>query len=142
MDAIIRKAPEHILELIAKTVWNLCMKMNVPQDEAEKCVREVRERQMGYWFENMEKMDIQAERRNTAKAKAELEKTKQELEKSRKDAEKAQKDAVEKEIMTIVTISRKYGASKEQAAQEVIEHCHLERKEAEEKAALYWEEQS
>lgn len=163
MDAIIRKAPEHILELIAKTVWNLCMKMNVPQDEAEKCVREVRERQMGYWFENMEKMDIQAERRNTAKAKAELEKTKQELEKSRKDAERAQKDVEkaqkdaekarkelekvqnsvrENEIIAMVNICRKYGASKEQAAHEVIEHCHLELKEAEEKVALYWEEQS
>lgn len=154
MDAIIKKAPEHILELIAKTVWNLCMKMNVPQEEAKKCVREVRRRQMGYWFENMEKMDIQAERRNTAEARAELEKAKQELEKSRKDAEKAQKDAEkvreelekvqksarENEIKVMVNICRKHGVSKEQAAREIIENCHLEQKEAEEKVALYWKE--
>lgn len=154
MDAIIKKAPEHILELIAKTVWNLCMKMNVPQEEAKKCVREVRRRQMGYWFENMEKMDIQAERRNTAEARAELEKAKQELEKSRKDAEKAQKDAEkvreelekvqksarENEIKVMVNICRKHGVSKEQAAREVIENCHLKQKEAEEKVALYWKE--
>lgn len=115
MDAIIKKAPEHILELIAKTVWNLCMKMNVPQEEAKKCVREVRRRQMGYWFENMEKMDIQAERRNTAEARAELEKAKKELEKSRKDAEKVreelekvQKSARENEIKVMVNICRKH----------------------------------
>ncbi len=42
------------------------MKMNVPQNEASQYVRKVREREMGYWFENMEKMDIQLERRNTA----------------------------------------------------------------------------
>ena len=36
---------------------------------------------MGYLFENMEKMDIQAERRNTAKARAELEEKRKEIEK-------------------------------------------------------------
>lgn len=41
---IIQRAPEQILELIADTVWNLCMKMNVPQNEAEECVKKVRDR--------------------------------------------------------------------------------------------------
>lgn len=52
---IIQRTPEQILELIADTVRNLCIKMNVPQDDAEECVKKVREQQMGYWFENMEK---------------------------------------------------------------------------------------
>ena len=39
--------------------------MNVPVDEAREIMGEIGGRGMGYLFENMEKMDIQAERRNT-----------------------------------------------------------------------------
>ena len=39
--------------------------MNVPVDEVKEMMGEIRGRGMGYLFENMEKMDIQAERRNT-----------------------------------------------------------------------------
>ena len=39
--------------------------MNVPVEEAREMMGEIRGRGMGYLFENMEKMDIQAERRNT-----------------------------------------------------------------------------
>lgn len=37
--------------------------MNVPVDEAREMMGEIGGRGMGYLFENMEKMDIQAERR-------------------------------------------------------------------------------
>ena len=39
--------------------------MNVPVDEAREMMGEIGGRGMGYLFENMEKMDIQTERRNT-----------------------------------------------------------------------------
>ena len=39
--------------------------MNVPVDEAREMMGEIGGRGMGYLLENMEKMDIQAERRNT-----------------------------------------------------------------------------
>ena len=39
--------------------------MNVPVDEAREMMGEIGGRGMGYLFENMQKMDIQAERRNT-----------------------------------------------------------------------------
>ena len=39
--------------------------MNVPVDEAREMMGEIGGRGMGYLFENMEKMDIHAERRNT-----------------------------------------------------------------------------
>ena len=39
--------------------------MNVPVEEAREMMGEIGGRGMGYLFENMEKMDIQAERRNT-----------------------------------------------------------------------------
>lgn len=39
--------------------------MNVLVDEVKEMMGEIGGRRMGYLFENMEKMDIQAERRNT-----------------------------------------------------------------------------
>lgn len=138
MEVIVQKAPEHILEMIASTLWRLCMKMNLPQDEAEQCVRKVRERKMGYWFENMEKMDIQAERKNTADARAELEKTRQELDEAKREADEAKKEANEakKKVDEIkekanealvngfraaIEIYRELGLSKEETFTKVLE---------------------
>ena len=80
IERILEKTPERILTIIADTIWALCMKMNVPTKEAEECVKRVKERQMGYLFENMEKMDIQAERRNTEEARKKLKEYQQEAE--------------------------------------------------------------
>ena len=55
------------------------MKMNMPTEDAQDCMRELGERSMGNWFENMDKMDIQAERRNTAEARRELVDAKEKL---------------------------------------------------------------
>ena len=71
--AIMNNTNEAILDTFLKVRWNLYMKLNVPPDEAQENLRNVRNVKMGYWFENMEKMDIQAERRNTAEARKELE---------------------------------------------------------------------
>ena len=43
--------------------------MNVLVDEVKEMMGEIGGRGMGYLFENMEKMDIQAERRNTQREK-------------------------------------------------------------------------
>ena len=55
------------------------MKMNMPTEDAQDCMRELGERSMGNWFENMDKMDIQAERKNTAEARKELAEAKEKL---------------------------------------------------------------
>ena len=43
--------------------------MNVPNEEAQELMGEIGGRGMGILFEHAEKMDIQAERRNTAREK-------------------------------------------------------------------------
>ena len=63
--------------------------MNVPVDEVKEMMDEIGGRGMGYLFENMEKMDIQAERRNTQR------------EKDRADSEKVRADAAELEIQRL-----------------------------------------
>ena len=53
--------------------------MNVPVDEVKEMMGEIGDRGMGYLFENMEKMDIQAERRNTQREKERADTTELEI---------------------------------------------------------------
>ena len=90
IDSIYGNAPEEIKEIYKNVIWSLLMKMNVPTEEARELMGEIGGRGMGYLFENMEKMDIQAERRNTQREKerADMEKERADTEKERADTEK------------------------------------------------------
>ena len=54
--------------------------MNVPNEEARELMGEIGGRGMGILFERAEKMDIQAERKNTAREKARADAAEAELE--------------------------------------------------------------
>ena len=75
---------------------------------------------MGYLFENMEKMDILQERRNTAQAREAL----------------AQEQ--ENTVRAIVKICQKLKASKEQALREIMEASGKDREYAQKKVDFYW----
>ncbi len=62
--------------------------MNVPVDEVKEIMGEIGGRGMGYLFENMEKMDIQAERRNTQREKERADTTELEIQRLKKELEK------------------------------------------------------
>ena len=96
VNSIYSNAPEAIKEIYKKILWTLLIKMNVPVDEAREMMGEIGGRGMGYLFENMEKMDIQAERRNTQR-----ERERADAEKKRADAEKERADAAELEIQRL-----------------------------------------
>ena len=68
INKIIQESPQEVINIIAAVVGSLCDRVNATQKEKHECVKKVVRRQMGYLFENMEKMDIQAERRKTEKA--------------------------------------------------------------------------
>ena len=59
--------------------------MNVPVDEVKEMMGEIGGRGMGYLFENMEKMDIQAERRNTQREKERADAAELEIQRLKKD---------------------------------------------------------
>ena len=70
VNSIYGNAPKEIKDIFVKIIWSLLMKLNVPNEEAEEIVEQMRGGQaMGFLFENMDKMDIQAERRNTQREK-------------------------------------------------------------------------
>jgi len=63
IEAIVSKTPEYLLEIVVRVIRAFLFKMNLPMEEAEDVVGKIKERRMGYLFENMEKLDIQLERR-------------------------------------------------------------------------------
>ncbi len=71
LDGILKDTPEHLLEILSKVFRALLYNMHMPEDEVEDVVARIKERKMGRLFENVT-MDIQAERRNAAEARAEL----------------------------------------------------------------------
>lgn len=138
-------ASEGMMEIITGTLWNMLMKMNLSVNEAHKCVKELGERNMGNWFENMDKMDIQAERRNTAEARRELAEAKEKL----ADAESKLSDTNSKllhmektsqtqTIMSIINMTKKYSDTKESAIQEVTKTVNVSKDEAERLVDRYW----
>lgn len=142
---IIDGASEGMMEIITGTLWNMLMKMNLSVDEAHECVKELGERNMGNWFENMDKMDIQAERRNTAEARRELAEAKEKL----ADAESKLSDTNSKllhmektsqtqTIISIINMTKKYSDTKESAILEVTKTINVSKDEAERLVDRYW----
>lgn len=162
INAIIQKTPERILQIIADTIWGLCRKMNVPEQETRQCIEKVRGRQMGYLFENMEKMDIQAERQNTQdaleklrqaeqkaqqaekKAKQKIEQIEQEKQQEEQKAQLAEQEKqqveqkAEQAQRSIVNLCKKYGGTKEEAIQILERDYEMTKEQAAEIVDLYW----
>lgn len=85
---IVDRASPQVLEIFAETIWSLCMKMNVPQEEAEN------------------------------------------------RAERAQELSMKKTVQ----LSRRFGASKEDAVRELMDTYDMSSEKAQKKVALYWKE--
>ena len=134
VDRIVKRAPAHILEIIAVTIWGLCMKMKMSEEEARECVERVKERRMGYLFENMESFDIQIERMIERNKRE----TEQKAEKRVEAVKEAAKEAEKKAERTIISLCQKYGGTKEEAAEIFVKEYGLTQTEAEEKVKDYW----
>ncbi|MCD7922396.1 MAG: Rpn family recombination-promoting nuclease/putative transposase [Clostridiales bacterium] len=105
-----------IRRIIRDTLYSLLMKINVPVEEANRYAESVEECRMGYLFENIEKMDIQAERRNTAQVRTEAEMAKQEAEAARQEAE-----AAKQKLISLVERKLAKGQTEEQIAEDLFE---------------------
>ena len=153
ISRIFKRAPEHIIAIFADTVASLCRRLKATEVETEQCVEKVRKRQVGYLFENMEKMDIQAERKKTEDAQKKAEDAQKKAEDAQKKAEDAQKKAedaqkkaenVQKNIENakerIIKGCQQNGESKETAIRDLIEIFESLPEEAETKVNQYWKE--
>ncbi len=149
----------------AKRVRAFLRRENVPE-ETETLVGKVKEKKMGELFANMDKMDIQAERRKTAEAekRADAEGKRADAESKRADAaekraEKAEKRAEEAEkkavkeaekkteeayeigmMKGIIKSCKSLNTSREYVLSQLQEMNAYSREKAEELVERYWNE--
>ena len=121
VDEILKDTPDYLLDVIANVLRAFLRRENVPEEETETLVGKVKEKKMGELFANMDKMDIQAERRKTAEAV--------------KRAEEAEKKAV----MEIIKMGRDCGGTKEFVMRRLCDKYGFDEKEARELVDLHWE---
>ena len=89
---------------------------------------------MGLLFENMQKMDIQAERKNTEEARKQVADARQRYVEERELREGAEKQVVE----TIVVLCQKHGDTKQEAVMTLMKMREIAQVEAEEAVEFYW----
>ena len=120
LNEMVKDTPESVLDIIVSVMESLCGKIDATEKETQECVSRVRERRMGYLFENMEKMSIQEERRNTAQARAELERMKENM------------------VQSLISACKELGATREKALEKIMKDCHLDEETARRKINTYW----
>ncbi len=86
LEGILQNTPPDLIRLIQNVMYSLMMKINIPIAEANEYIKAIGGNQMGYLFENMEKIDIQAERRKTAEARKEREEAQEQARLAREEA--------------------------------------------------------
>ncbi len=95
IEAILRDSPGHLVDVIADVLCAFLLKMNVPVPETERLTDKVREKKMGELFADMEKMDIQAERRKTEAERARADSAQKLADEEKRRADSTQKLADE-----------------------------------------------
>ena len=72
INRIVKESPEAVIDIIAMVMQALCTKLNLSSQETKECVKKVRTRNLGYFWANMEKIDVQASQAELKEAKAKL----------------------------------------------------------------------
>lgn len=127
VDEILKGTPEHLLDIISNILRAFLMKMNLSEEETEELVGKVKEKKMGYLFEDMT-LDIQAIRQEAEDAKAQ----------AKEAVKEAVKEAEERAIRLTVETCQEFNATREQTIDKIMEKFGLLKTVAEEKVDAYW----
>ncbi|MCM1231935.1 MAG: Rpn family recombination-promoting nuclease/putative transposase, partial [Ruminococcus flavefaciens] len=137
IDAIVKDSPEHLVRIIADILLTFLLKTNVPVAEAENLRDKVREKKVAELFADMEKLDIQAERRNTEEQRQIAEEQRQRAEAAERTLE-AKAQTAERAIALLVESFQESGMTREAACQKLMEKIKLPEEEANVAIERYW----
>lgn len=135
--SIVRDSPGHLVDIIADILLTFLLKINVPVSEAEDLTDKVREKRMAELFENMEKLDIQAERKNTEEQRQRAEAAEQKAEAAEQKAEAAEQKA-EANLAVLIESYQDIGMSMDSAVKKLMEKLGMEEEDARTKTGCYW----
>ncbi len=91
LNQIVQHSPEHVMDVLVSVMESLCFKIDASAEDRMQCVQKVRERKMGYLFENMEKISIKELRQKAEAERQKAEELRQKAEAERQKAEERQK---------------------------------------------------
>ena len=146
LEEILKETPKHLLNIIGNVLLAFLLKENVPLEEAEDLAGKVREKKMGMLFENMEKMDIQEERRKTEEQRKRAEMAEQKAEEAEQKAEEAEQKAeetmkkLEDSIRYFVESCRELGISRDSIKDKLVGKFDLDMDSASLAIADYFKE--
>ena len=136
LEGILKETPKHLLDIIGNVLLTFLLKENVPVEEAQDLAGKVKEKKMGMLFENMEKMDIQEERRKTAEQRARAEDAEQKAEKAKKENQE-----LENTMRLLVESCQEFGVPKESILAKMTEKHKMTSDEAQKRIEAYWREE-
>ena len=137
LEEILKETPKHLLDIIGNVLLAFLLKENVPVEEAQDLVGKVREKKMGMLFENMEKMDIQEERRKTAEQRRRAEEAEQKVAEAERKAEEATQK-LEDSLRRFVETCRNTGIKQADTINKLVEIYQMDQELAETKVKQYW----
>lgn len=117
MVEIFQRAPVDVEMIILSEIQSLCTRTNLPQDEADEIKKSVEDGNMGNLFENMEKMDIQLERRRTEE----------------------QRQYADKVCYLLISSYKMQGMEREDARKQLINEASLKESEIDQLLEKFWE---
>ena len=152
LEALVKGLPEYQVEIAAMVFRAFLRKENVPEEETEELVGKVKEKRMAELFGNMEKMDIQAERRNTREARERANQAEERAEKAENAIKEEQKKVTEanwkvreanRKVIEaqneLLNSIRELGGSEEYAKKKLCNTFALSETEAQQKVEKYWD---
>ena len=139
LEEILKETPKHLLDIIGNVLLAFLLKENVQVEEAEDLAGKVREKKMGMLFENMEKMDIQEERRKTEEQRRKTEEQRRRAEEAEQKAEEATKK-LEDSIRLFVESCQELGVSQAFIKDKLIGKMDLDMDFADQVIANYFKE--
>ncbi|WP_276950355.1 hypothetical protein [Acetatifactor muris] len=109
-----------MMDVIVSSMESLCFKIDVSEEERRECVRKVRERKMGYLWENMDKFSIQEERRKTEEQRKKTEEERKKAEEQQVRAENAERklSETEEKLRAAEALIKQLNGKKENKASE------------------------
>ena len=145
LNEILQDASLDVVEIILSTVRSLCRRLNLTTDETTDLLEKIRGGNMGYLWENMEKMDIQLERRSTAEQRQRAEEAEKKAERAEQKAERAEQKAERAEqeksnlYRILITTYRKQGMNQEEVRKQLQAETGQEESKIDELLAKFWE---
>lgn len=137
LEEILKETPKHLLDIIGNVLLAFLLKENVQVEEAEDLAGKVREKKMGMLFENMQKMDIQEERRKTEEQRRKTEEQRRRAEEAEQRAEEATKK-LEDSIRLFVENCQNEGLAQEDTIKKLVMIYQMNSEKAREMLRQYW----